>query len=299
MIIRLFAIAYVFAILPFPLNAQDPLTDPLPNLDVPAFGTRVLEVSKLEKDFFKATNTELQHPKAGVIVTYVEANGPAANAQLQRLDIITYVHNKTTRTEDEYSSAISDLEPRKKYNVTFFRQIEFRGKVTWKKGNVKIEPAVLRDVYLNALRQETDAVTDVTTYKHRDTTKFINNQSEFYCFIASDKSMKPRLGLRIQHVADEWLFIRRIIIKADDKTFTLDGIGIRDVERDNGDGKVWEWLDRPVGIKEREMLKAVANAKRVILRCEGEKYQKDRELSDAETRRVFTVLFASRIMGGE
>ena len=299
MILRIVTIATILANLPLGANAQDPLADLLPDLNVPAFGAKIVEVSKVGKDFFKATNTELLHPKTGVIVSYVEANGPAADAQIQKLDIITHVHNRTTRTEDEFSSAISELEIGKKYSVTVFRQIELRGKVTWKKDTVKVEPVSLRDVYLNALRQEKDEVTDDASYKHHDTTKFVNNQSEFYCYFTSTKSAKPKLRLNIQYVANEWLFIRRIIIKADDKTFTLDGLGLRDIERDNGDGKVWEWHDRPVGIKEREMLNAVANAKRVILRCEGEQYQKDRELSDAEKRRVFTVLIAYRIMSAE
>jgi len=107
------------------------------------------------------------------------------------------------------------------------------------------------------------------------------------------------LRLQVQYVADDWLFIRSFVIKADDATFTLNVPGLRDVERDNSAGKIWEWHDRTVGAQEQEMLNAMAKSNRVVLRCEGTKYQKDRELSDSEIQRIRTVLTAFKILGGE
>lgn len=293
---RLVSVISVILILVTAASAQNALTDPLPDLSVAALGVSAVEVSNVGKEFFKATNTESQHPKSGVVVRDVVANSPAAKAQIQKFDIITHVHNKLIKTEEDYSSTIRELEIGKKYNVTFFRQIDVRGKVTWRKGSVKVELVALRDMYLNAMRQEVDKVTDITCYKPQHSSRFVNDRSDFYCCVLSPKGEKPQLRLHFQYVAEEWLFIRRVVIKADDKSFTLDDFGFSGIKTDNGNGKVWEWHDRPVGVKEREMLNAIATASRVIVRYEGSKYHHDRDLSVAEVERIFTALIAYRIM---
>ena len=271
--------------------------DDLPDLDATAFGVKVVALSDT-KDAFKEEKIELP-TKIGVILVHVEPHGPAANAKLQRMDVITNVNKKAIRTAEEFKTAVTTLTIGKEYEVAGYRALDVRGKVSWKKGTVKVTPVSVRDVFLNAMRKKTDDVRGITSYTHQDTTEFVNTRSDCYCYFVSAKSAKPSLRLQIQYVAEDWLFIRRFVIKADDETFTLAATGLRDVERDNSAGKIWEWHDRPVGTKEREMLEAITKSKRVILRFEGDKYQKDRDLSDSEINRIRTVLTAYRIMGGE
>ena len=293
MIHRIVAIAGFLLFIGIRARAEDEL----PDLDATAFGVKIVALSDM-KDAFKEEKIELP-TKIGVILVHVEPHGPAANAKLHRMDVITNVNKKAIRTAEEFKTAVTALTVGKEYEVAGYRALDVRGKVTWKKGTVKITPVTVRDVFIGALRKKTDDVRDLTSYTHLDTTEFVNTRSEFYCYFVSAKSAKPTLRLQIQYVAEDWLFIRRFTIKADDASFTITPTGIRDVERDNSGGKIWEWHDRPVGAKERELLDAIVKAKRVILRCEGDKYQKDRDLSDGEIHRIKTILTAYRIMGGE
>lgn len=271
--------------------------DELPDLNGPALGVKVVALADT-KDAFKEDKIELP-TKIGVILVHVEPHGPAANAKLQRMDVVTNVNRKAIKTADEFKATVSSLTIGKEYEVAGYRASEVRGKITWKKGTVKVSPVSVRDVYLNAMREKTDEVRGTTSYTHRDSSEFVNSHSDFYAYFVQGKSGIPSLRLQIQYVADDWLFIKRFTIKADEQTFTLTPTGLRDVERGNKGGKIWEWHDRAVGAPEREMLNAIATAKKVILRCEGNQYQKDRELSDSEVNRIRTVLMAYQIKGGK
>ncbi len=153
----------------------------------------------------------------------------------------------------------------------------------------------MRDIFLSALREKHDEVRGTNTYMHRDTTDFVNTRSEVYCYYVKGDG-EPTLRMQIQYVADDWLFIRRFIIKADDETFAVEPDRLRGMERDNGDGKIWEWHDRPVSETEMKMLTAMTKAKRVILRCEGDQYKKDRDVSPEEISRIQSVLVAYQIV---
>lgn len=271
--------------------------DDLPDLDTPALGVKVVAVADA-LDAFKDDKIELP-TKIGVILVHVESHGPAANASLRRMDVVTRVNRQLMRTTEDFTTAVSLLTIGKEYVVEGYRATDVRGKISWTKGKVKVSPVSLRDVFVNAMREKKDDVSGITSYRHRDTTEFVNSRSEVYCYFLTSTAAKPSLRFHVQYVADDWLFIKRFTLKADEETFTLNVAGIRDVERDNSGGKIWEWHDRPVGSTERRMLNVIAKSKRVLLRCEGDQYKKDRELSDTELDRIRTVLIAYQIMGGE
>ena len=290
MILRLVTLVIAILVMTLRANAQDPLKDPLSDLDAPHLGLRVA-------DMMAVVDKRDTRPKTGAMVVHAETTDPSGHLEIA--DIIIRVHDKLIANTKDFSAAVSQLEIGKKYNVVFFRVAENRGKTTWSKGTVKIMAVTRRYAYLNALKKRSDAVTGTTFYEHVGTTKYVNDRSEFYCYFAINKMEKPQLRFHIQRVAEDWLFIRRIIIKADEQTFTFEDSDLPDVERDHNDMKTWEWLDKPVGKKEREMLIAVANARDVILRCEGLKHQKDRVIYKPELNRIFTVLYACRIMDEE
>lgn len=289
MILRLVTLVIAILVMTLRANAQDPLKDPLPDLSVPHLGLMVADM----RDVVEKGDTR---PKTGAMVVHAEITD---TGRLEIADIIIRVHDKLIKNTEDFSAAVSKLKIGKTYNVVFFRSVKKRGIITWDKGNVKVKAVTMREAYLNALKKRSDAVTGTTLYEHVGSTKYVNDRSEFYCYFAVNKMEKPQLGFRIQLVAEEWLFIRRIIIKADEQTFTFEDSDLPDVERDHNDMKTWEWFDKAVGKKEREMLIAVANANDVILRCEGIKYQKDRIIYNAESDRFFTVLYACRIMEEE
>jgi len=284
---------FMFALL-FISNGPSVADELLGDLENPAVGVRVEALSD-SRDRLKKIDVKTP-TGVGVFVVDVVPHSPAANAQIGLANILTHVNGKSVRTVDEFKSAVSETAIGKECRIAGYRPIEVRGKVIWKKGTVTITPVSARNVYLGVLRKEVDDVRSTTSYSHLDSPKFVNTQSDLSCYFAATNAGTPTLRLKIQYVADEWLFIRKFTIKADDKTFTLSGEGI---ERDNGSGNIWEWYNKPVGPSERKLLDAIGSADSVTLRYEGDQYVKDRVLSDEEIARVRHVLLAYQIMGGK
>ena len=100
---------------------------------------------------------------------------------------------------------------------------------------------------------------------------------------------------RIQYVADNWLFIDRYTIKADDAVFEV--VPTRDqLNRDNGGGDIWEWFEVPVGTREQSIIDAIVRAKTVTVRHQGKQYHKDRVLPPAEIERMKQVQAAFKAL---
>jgi hypothetical protein len=100
------------------------------------------------------------------------------------------------------------------------------------------------------------------------------------------------LGLRlvIGYVAEDWLFVEKYYVKADNQTFTIDPGGDFEVKRDNSGGEIWEWFDTEVTPEEYVILKALVSAKSATLRYEGQKHYRDRNVGPAERQRIADVL---------
>ncbi|WP_141589489.1 hypothetical protein [Myxococcus sp. AB056] len=144
---------------------------------------------------------------------------------------------------------------------------------------------------VRALRKSDDDVRGITFFEHKDSARHLFSRSEIHAYFAVAKDSAPSLRMRIQYKSDDWLFIERYIIKADDRTFRIDP-NFGAIERDHGSGTIWEWYDVPVRDSEREILNTLAHAKKVTLRHEGKQYYKDRIISPAERKRIAEVLTA-------
>ena len=269
-----------------------------PNLDAIVIGVRVGTIADDQQDVLKKLNIKLP-VKTGLVIVHVEPRGPAANALLRKYDVITHINKKLVRNLEEFKVAATALTKDKQCEIGGYRAVVgARGKTTWKKGSVKVMPVTYRELVMNAMRSVKDEVRGTTTFKHVDSAEFVNSGSDFYCYFISSAGLNPTLAFRIQYVAEDWLFIRKFTIKADDATFEIDVSRLGSVEQDNSGGKIWEWYSRVVEGKDREMLEAISKAERVILRCEGDKYQKDRDLTEEEIARFGAVLTAYRILNG-
>jgi hypothetical protein len=76
--------------------------------------------------------------------------------------------------------------------------------------------------------------------------------------------------LKFKYTSDDWLFVGGVTLKVDEQVFELPNMKF---ERDNGSGSIWEWSDEPV--IDHEMLRAILNAKRVVIRFNGNQYHSD------------------------
>lgn len=264
------------------------------DFDAPVLGVQVVALSDI-KQLFEQDNVDLP-TKIGVVLLRVEPRGPAADAKLRGLDIVTSVNRIPVRDIDSFAAAVSKLEIGKPYEVKGFRPQEARGKVSWKRGNTKVTPISFQDFYRNNMRETVDQIRDITFYQHLDSPEQVNSNSEVYVYLSKPKNGQSTMHLRLQYVANDWLFVRRFVFKVDGKTFTVEPDSRFDIERDNDGGDVWEWYDKPVGTEELQLLESIANARSVVIRYEGDQYNKDREISNDEISRLRAVMMANRVL---
>lgn len=147
------------------------------------------------------------------------------------------------------------------------------------------------------MRRKVDDMNGVTWY-HDKTSPRYTNQNGFFAYIGTIDDTHPWLRIAIQYKADDWLFIERYIIKVDDKTYTIEENKYGEIQTDNGNGGIWEWLDRAVDQKEMEIIRAVATGKNVKIRYVGKHYHKDRTITSSEKRALRNVLDAYEVLGG-
>jgi hypothetical protein len=258
-------------------------------------GATIVTLSE-KRDAFKDADVRLP-TSSGVLITHVVKHGPAHTAGLAAMDVITRINKTTVATAEEFKTAVSALDPSEDCEVTGYRAVISRsGRVSWKRGSVTTKPVKRRDLFLNAMRTKTDEVRQSVSYTHKDSAEFVNKSTEMYCYVIREKDASPVLRLHLQYVADDWLFIQRFLVRVDDRTFVVTPPRFGGVERDNSGGKIWEWYDQVADKDTLEMLTAVANSRKAIVRFEGDKYQKDLEITDADRERIGLVLRVLQIL---
>jgi hypothetical protein len=146
------------------------------------------------------------------------------------------------------------------------------------------------------MRKTYDEVTEITWYYDKTSPQY-TNRNGFFLYIGQDKTNNCWLRLRIQYAGNDWVFIEKYIIKCDDLTFTID-TEYGEVKRDNSGGMVWEWLDKSPSKSELDMINSIIKSKKTILRCEGDQYHHDREITEKEKQAFQNILDTYAALGG-
>lgn len=149
---------------------------------------------------------------------------------------------------------------------------------------------------LHNMRKKHDDIKGVTWYHDKTSPRYNSERSNFGLYIGKEADSKPWLRLLIQYTSDDWLFIERYIVKADDKTFEIVPERFGGVERDNGRGGIWEWYDVAANEREIEIARAVANSKKAVIRYSGRQYHSDRVISATEKQAIKNVLAAYELL---
>lgn len=98
----------------------------------------------------------------------------------------------------------------------------------------------------------------------------------------------PKLRLKARYKANDWLFINKITIVADD--FRLENNQVR-FERDHTGGTIWEWMD--VSATKGTFynaLVAIANASSATIRFYGAQYYKDFDIPEKQRKITSNML---------
>jgi len=143
------------------------------------------------------------------------------------------------------------------------------------------------------MKKNTDDIKGITWVSHRNA-PVLGKYVSVYFGTNNGSAENYPLRLKVQYHSDNWLFVRSITVKADDKVYEL---GVMDFERDNSSGSVWEWIDVPV--KDHDMLSRWMTAKRVVIRFNGDKYYDDFVLPERQQLQLREVYAAWTGMGGK
>lgn len=143
------------------------------------------------------------------------------------------------------------------------------------------------------MKKNTDDIKGITWVSHRES-PVLGKYVSVYFGTNDESARNYPLRMRIQYYGDDWLFVRSLTVKADDKVYE---IGEMDFDRDNSSGKVWEWIDLPV--KDHSMFEHWMTAKRVVVRFNGDKYYDDFSVPERQRIQMREVYGAWKNMGGK
>ncbi|MEC0091457.1 hypothetical protein [Paenibacillus macquariensis] len=115
--------------------------------------------------------------------------------------------------------------------------------------------------------------------------------------ISKNKDGVPVLFVRFLYNGDDWVFINKYIIKADDSTFEVTP-SYGEITKDNDYGEVWEYYSAVVDKNIHEIIQAVISSKKTIIRSQGDDKRNDRTVTTAEKKALQTMLDAFKAMGG-
>ena len=90
----------------------------------------------------------------------------------------------------------------------------------------------------------------------------------------------------------DWLFINTYNFKVDDQVFNIIP-DYGEFKRNNGEGKIWEWVDLYVGDKGQnyeEVVRAIASAKKVKVRFVGSQSHDEKTMSEREQKAMKNIL---------
>lgn len=165
----------------------------------------------------------------------------------------------------------------------------------FKRPFIKLSSDEIKDA-LSKMRVRKDDMTNMAFYYSKLNSKY-DNVKEFGFYVAKPKTGVPVLRYRIKYADDSWLFIKYYDIKFDDRIVRIAPDYGNNIERENGYGGIWEWLDEAVD-EEFITIDSISKSSDVKIRYNGSQYYHDRAVSDKELKAMREVIMAYYALGG-
>lgn len=124
--------------------------------------------------------------------------------------------------------------------------------------------------------------------------RFVNENGIYLYFYTSNDGVGP-LRFRYQYYADDWLFIKGVKFAIDDKIFEF--IPSK-MERDHGEGMIWEWFDEKIGARHGEMIETLTDAESAKMKLFGSQYTEVVTITQKQIRDIKRTVELYRAMGG-
>lgn len=145
---------------------------------------------------------------------------------------------------------------------------------------------------LQKMRKTTDKIEGIDWYRDKASPVY-TNQNGFFLYIGKQGVTAPWLRLRIQYLAEDWLFIESFIVVADGQRFERSRVKF---ERDN-DSRIWEWYDESLTDADLQMIKSIIVSKEAVIRFNGRQYRKDKTITASQKAALQNVLDAYKALG--
>lgn len=146
------------------------------------------------------------------------------------------------------------------------------------------------------MKGEHDEINGLTWYTDKTSVKYINENGFYIYFAKTDDGIVGLPHIKIQYAGEDWIFINKYIVKADDEKFEIDP-GSFGVERDNKGG-VWEYYDYTMKKSDFDMIKKIIESQKTTIRHQGDQTHYDRVITSKEKTALQNVLDAFEAIGG-
>ncbi len=123
---------------------------------------------------------------------------------------------------------------------------------------------------------------------------YYTNRNGVYCYFQTKNGVAENLRFRIQYYADNWLFFNEVKFSIDGEAY---GYTPRNVERDNGDGKIWEWFDDSAYLG-GSVVNALSDAKSAKMKLVGRQYYEIKRISKQQLIDINRTVELYKAMGG-
>ncbi len=234
--------------------------------------------------------------KAGITNYKVleQAEAELSNLKVQNvIDLIDQIGEVTLDSGeiiDTAKTAYTALTSYEKERITNYGNIEAASIRLAELKEKEKEQALQQALSSLQLQTLTDKVEGITWYKPSTYPEFVNSRSYVLPYIGQQEE-NTWLRLRFHYTGDNWVFFEKITISIDGENYykTYDYI---DVDRDNGSGDVWEWVDISPTNADIEMLKKMVDSEETIVRFQGDKYYYDLYINSSDKTAISQVLQA-------
>ncbi len=142
------------------------------------------------------------------------------------------------------------------------------------------------------MKLSTDDIEGITWVSHKNT-PVLAKYVALYFGSKDGSAAKFPLRLKFHYYGEDWLFVRSVVVKADDKVYDL---GPLKFERDHSSGSIWEWSDDAV--ENHAMIEHWLKAKHLVVRFNGDKYRSDFTVPSSQQTQLREVYAAWKGMGG-
>jgi len=131
-------------------------------------------------------------------------------------------------------------------------------------------------------------------YKPKSAPIYVN-ENGFYTYFQVNNEQASNFRLRLQYLADSWLFIQKVQFSIDGKPYEFIPMN---VERDN-DSEIWEWFDENItDYNDKQLIEALANAKEAKMKIIGKQYHEEKFISKSQLNSIKKSLELYKAMNG-